>query len=244
QALSFGLVAAAGLLDGINPCAFATIIFLLSYLQIARRSPPEILAVGAAFIAAVFLTYFAVGLGLAQVLTKIAALRTAGTLLNYLLAAFALIVAALSFRDAQLAAQGRHAEMTLQLPGMLKERIRTTIRTGARATRFVAAAFGAGIVISLLELACTGQVYLPTILYMLRAGESGAVGHLLIYNVAFVLPLVVVFLLAWSGLRSEALVRFQQRHTAWVKVLTGVLFLLLAALLLFGSAWLPRLPSR
>ena len=49
EALSFGVVAAAGLLDGVNPCAFATIIFLLSYLQVARRSPREILAVGAAF---------------------------------------------------------------------------------------------------------------------------------------------------------------------------------------------------
>jgi cytochrome c biogenesis protein CcdA len=236
-ALSAGVIAAAGLLDGVNPCAFATIIFLLSYLQVARRTPGEILAVGAAFIIGVFLTYFFVGLGLAHVLGKLAALRYAGTALNYLLAAFALVVALLSFRDAKLAAAGQHAEMTLQLPGMLKERIRSTVRSGTRARRFVAAAFGAGIVISLLELACTGQVYLPTILYMLRRGESGAVAHLLLYNAAFVLPLIIVFILAWSGLRSEALVRFQQRHTSLVKVLTGLLFLLLAALLIFGSSW-------
>jgi cytochrome c biogenesis protein CcdA len=236
-ALSIGVVAAAGLLDGVNPCAFATIIFLLSYLQVARRTPREILAVGAAFILGVFLTYFLVGLGLTQVLGKLAALRYAGTVLNYVLAAFALVVALLSFRDAKLAAQGQHGEMTLQLPGMLKERIRSTVRSGTRATRFIAAAFGAGIVISLLELACTGQVYLPTILYMLRSGESGAVAHLVLYNVAFVVPLIVVFILAWSGLRSEALIRFQNQHTTLVKILTGVLFLLLAALLVFGSSW-------
>jgi cytochrome c biogenesis protein CcdA len=236
EALSFGVVAAAGLLDGINPCAFATIIFLLSYLQVARRTPREILAVGAAFISAVFATYFLVGLGLAQVLARVTALRTAGVLLNYTLAAFALVVAVLSFRDARLAASGRMGEMTLQLPGTLKERIRGVIRSGARAPRFVAAAFAAGVVISLLELACTGQVYLPTILYMLRSGRTGAMGHLLLYNLAFVVPLVVVFALAWAGMRSDALVRFQQRHTALVKALTGVLFLLLAAFLLFGHA--------
>jgi cytochrome c biogenesis protein CcdA len=114
------------------------------------------------------------------------------------------------------------------------------VRTGARARSFIAAAFGAGVVISLLELACTGQVYLPTILYMLRAGESGAVGHLLIYNLAFVAPLVVVFALAWSGMRNDALIRFQAKHTVKVKVLTGVLFLVLAAFLLFGSTILPQ----
>ena len=201
---------------------------------------PKILAVGAAFISGVFLAYFLVGLGLAQVLSKIAALRTAGMMLNYVLAAFALVVAVLSFRDAQLAARGQLGEMTLQLPGMLKEGIRSAIRTGTRASRFVLAAFVAGIVISLLELACTGQVYLPTILYMLRSGRTGAVTHLLFYNLAFITPLIVVFVLAWAGLRSEALVRFQRERTALVKVLTGVLFLLLTGFLLFGHALLAR----
>lgn len=241
EALSFGVVAMAGLLDGVNPCAFATIIFLLSYLQVARRTPREILAVGSAFILAVFLSYFLVGLGLAQVLAKIAALRVLGTLLNYVLAAFALVIAVLSFRDAQLAAAGQLGEMTLQLPGFLKERIRGVIRTGTRAPRFVIAAFVAGVVISLLELACTGQVYLPTILYMLRSGRSSAVGHLLVYNVAFIAPLIVVFVLAWTGLKSDALARFQRERTAQVKLLTGILFLLLAAFLLFGHLLLPQL---
>jgi hypothetical protein len=232
--LSFAVVAGSGLLDGINPCAFATIIFLLSYLQVARRKPGEILAVGPAFISAVFLAYFAVGLGLSKLLSQLAGMQTAGLIVNYVLAGFALVVALLSFRDARLAARGEAREMTLQLPGVLKEQIRGVIRSGTKARHFVAAAFGIGILISLLELACTGQVYLPTIQFMLQAGRTDAVVYLLAYNVAFVLPLVAIFLLAFFGLRSEALIKFQQRHTALVKVLTGVLFLGLTAMLLFG----------
>ncbi len=232
--LSMGVVALSGLLDGINPCAFATIIFLLSYLQVARRTPREILAVGASFIGAVFLTYFVIGLGLVQVLAQLAMVRFAGAALNYALAAFALVLSVLSFRDAQFAARGQAGQMALQLPESLKTHIRGVIRTGSRAPRFVAAAFGAGVVISLLELACTGQVYLPTIQYMLRMGRAGAVGPLLIYNTAFIIPLVAVFGLAWTGMRSETLIRFQQRHTTVVKICTGVLFLLLTALLIFG----------
>jgi cytochrome c biogenesis protein CcdA len=233
-ALSLGVVAAAGLLDGINPCAFATIIFLLSYLQVARRTPREMLAVGGAFISAVFLSYFVVGLGLAHVLAKVSALRVAGAVLNYTLAAFALLVAVLSFRDATLAARGQLGAMTLQLPGALKDQIRGVIRTGTRSSRFVLAAFGAGVVISLLELACTGQVYLPTILYMLRSGQGSAFGHLVLYNLAFITPLIIIFGLAWTGLRSDALIRFQKERTALVKTLTGLLFLGLTAFLLFG----------
>jgi cytochrome c biogenesis protein CcdA len=234
SALGFSVVAGAGLLDGINPCAFATIIFLLSYLQIARRTPREIVAVGAAFILAVFLTYFAIGLGMAQALAKLSALRIAGTVLNYLLVAFALIIAVLSFRDAQLASRGELGEMSLQLPALLKDQIRSAIRSGSKATHFVLAAFVIGIAISLLELACTGQVYLPTIQYMLKAGHGSAVRHLLLYNIAFIIPLIVVFALAFFGLRSEALIGFQKKHTSTVKVLTGLLFLSLAAFLLFG----------
>ena len=43
-----------------------------------------------------------------------------------------------------------------------------------------------GAAISLLELACTGQVYAPTILYMLQAGEGRAAGYLALYNLAFI----------------------------------------------------------
>lgn len=235
QALTLPVVIAAGLLDGINPCAFATIIFFLSYLQIARRTPKEMLMVGAAFIAAVFIAYLAAGLLLYNVLAALND-RYAGIQrwMNYGFALLALVAATLSFRDAWRARGGRLDEMTLQLPAFLKDRIRGVIRTGARARRFVIAAFISGLVISLLELACTGQVYAP-IIYQIQQGRLDAVAWLVTYNLAFIAPLVGIFLLAYGGLRSEALIRFQKRHTSSVKTALGVLFVVLAALILFGG---------
>src|SRR5690606_15626916 len=143
------------------------------------------------------------------------------------LACACLYVAVASFRDARLARAGRLAEMSLQLPGFLKERIRSVVRSGAKSRRFVAAAFLSGIAISVLELACTGQVYLPTIVYAMKSGYDRAVWFLLLYNIAFITPLVLVFVLAWKGMRSETLLRFQQRRTALVKTALGFLFLFL-----------------
>ena len=131
--------------------------------------------------------------------------------------------------------------MTLQLPDSLKERIRSVVRSGAQARRFVVAAFVVGVAISMIELACTGQVYLPTILYMLRAGTHGALNHLLLYNIAFTVPLIIVFGLAWTGMRSDALIQFQKRNTTVVKLLTGILFLALTAFLLFGNVFMPAI---
>lgn len=109
-------------------------------------------------------------------------------------------------------------------------------REGARQRHFVVAAFVTGVVISFLELACTGQVYLPTIAYMMEQGRLSAVGWLLIYNPAFVLPLVIIFILSYFGLTSEALMVFQKKHTALVRLGTALLFLaLFAVLVLSGS---------
>lgn len=235
QALTLPIVIGAGLLDGVNPCAFATIIFFLSYLQIARRSKQEMLLTGAAFILGVFLAYLAAGLLLYQALATLHE-RFAGiqNWLNPLFAALALVAAAFSFRDALRARRGRMDEMTLQLPDFLKDRIRGVIRTGVRARRFVIAAFLTGIAISFLELACTGQVYAP-IVYQIQQGKLDAVAMLVLYNLAFITPLIVIFLLAYGGLRSESLIALQKKHTFAVKIALGVLFLLLAAFILLGD---------
>jgi len=238
DALTLPLVLGAGLVDGVNPCAFATIIFFLSYLQVARRSPREILMVGATFILAVFLTYLAAGLVLNQVIGQVlertseqyAWVRAA---LTWAFAAFAGVVAVLSFRDGLRARRGDLEGMTLQLPGFLKGRIRTVIRKGARARNFLCAAFVAGILISFLELACTGQVYVP-IIFKVQQGNADAVALLVLYNLAFVTPLIVVFALAYGGMTSDALIRFQKEHTAAVKFSLAALFLLLCLLLLLG----------
>ena len=86
------------------------------------------------------------------------------------------------------------------------------------------------MVISLLELACTGQVYLPTIIFVSSIPELRvrAIGYLVLYNVLFILPLVVVFVLAYYGTTSKDLTRFLQRNAATVKLGMVILFAALA----------------
>ncbi|MEZ5303189.1 MAG: hypothetical protein R3F11_21475 [Verrucomicrobiales bacterium] len=141
----------------------------------------------------------------------------------------------LSLRDGVLCLQGRLADTALQLPGFLKDRIRSVSRTGARHSRFVIAAFVSGVIISFLELACTGQVYAPTIGFMLQSGRSSAMFYLLLYNIAFIIPLAIIFALSYAGMTSETLVRLQKRHTAAVKFATAALFLVLFLFLAFGD---------
>ena len=54
---SLSAVLVAGFIDGINPCAFATIIFLVSYLTFAGKKSREILLYGTIFTSGVFIAY-------------------------------------------------------------------------------------------------------------------------------------------------------------------------------------------
>lgn len=237
-AFGAGVVSLAGLVDGVNPCAFATIIFLLSYLQVTGRRPRDVAQVGVAFVAGVFLAYYFLGMGLVEAVSRLAILRRAGEVLNVILAMFTLLILVLSVRDGILCLRGRMMEMSLQLPDFLKRGIHAVIRRGARQRHVVPAAFAAGIVVSVLELACTGQVYAPTILFMLKTGQnvSGALGYLLLYNLAFILPLLVVFGISlFLGTRHGRFTQWLQQHAAGVKFATAALFLILFLFFVFGN---------
>jgi len=231
---SFGVatVAFAGLVDGLNPCAFATLIFFVSYLSISQRRGKQVLAVGIAFTLGVFITYLAVGLGFYRVLDLLGGLlATLGKWVYGVTAVLCAALAVLSLRDALRARRGQLDDMSLALPHRLRMRINAAIRKGRNSSAFVLGAFGTGLVVSVLELACTGQVYLPTIIFVVSQPDlrARAVSYLVLYNLFFIVPLLVVFVSAYYGTGSKQLTQFLQRHAAAVKLSMAMLFAGLAA---------------
>ena len=231
---SFGVVTIvfAGLVDGLNPCAFATLAFFVSYLTLSGRKGREILVVGMSFTLGVFLAYLAVGLGFYKVLDLLGdLLTTLGRWVYGLTGILCAVLAVFSFLDFLKARRGEIGDMALNLPHSLRMRINAVIRRGRKSQAFVAGAFVTGVVVSFLELACTGQVYLPTIIFVMSQPEMRvrALILLVLYNLLFILPLVVVFILAHYGTGSKQLTNFLQRRAATVKLGMALLFAALAA---------------
>ena len=218
-------VAGAGLLDGINPCAFATIVFFISYMSLVGRGRKEMLVAGGAFAAAVFVTYLLLGLGLLKVLSFLNEFSLVAKCVYLLAAIGTFALAFLSLYDAYKAKQGKVKEITLQLPKSLKQRIHKVIREQTRTSGVIIGALVIGFAISALELVCTGQVYLPTITFVM--GVEGMRGHalayLILYNLMFIVPLLVVFGFVYWGTTSMQLGGVLQRHLMPVKLGTGVL---------------------
>ncbi|MDW7990981.1 MAG: hypothetical protein RMK65_02340 [Anaerolineae bacterium] len=197
----------------------------------------QVLAVGGAFTGGVFLAYLTVGLGLYKVLDLLGnTLTLAGRWLYGLTALFCLVLAVLSFLDFLKARRGQIEEMTLRLPDHLKKQARAVVRRGQRMSAYALGALVTGLLISLLELACTGQLYLPTIVFVLSvpAMRARAVTYLLLYNLAFILPLAVVFVLTYFGTTSLQLGMFLRKRTAAVKLGTALVFFALAVWLVVG----------
>ncbi len=236
MSLALGMVLGAGLLDGVNPCAFTTVIFLISYLSLTGGGRRRMLVTGGLFTAAVFVTYLAIGL----VFYRIAGWLTADRVLAQGVKAvlFVLVVglALLSARDFWRCLRGRAVDMTLQLPGFLKDRMRARIRRFARNEALIGgAAFGLGVVIAGMELVCTGQVYIPIVTMISEPQyRAEAVFYLLCYNVAFILPLVGVFLAAVYGVTSQKLGAMFARHVVWVKLGLAGLFVVMGVFLGYG----------
>jgi len=230
RSLGLWTVVGAGLLDGINPCAFATMIFLISYLSVRKRQGRELLATGGAFTLGIFLAYLGVGLGLLKFLTTLPALNAIGKWLYGLTLVLCLALAWGSLSDYRKARAGRLEDMSLKLPERMRGWIRYLVREGSRARNYVFAAFLLGFAVSIIELACTGQVYLPTIIFVLGLPQwrARAALALVAYNIMFVTPLIVVFLLAYFGTTSQQLAAWMKRRAAAVKLGMAFLFVLMA----------------
>lgn len=228
-------VVLAGMVDGINPCAISTLVFFISLLAVAKVRGRTLLVAGAVFCAACFLTYFAIGFGMLRALHLFSGFHAVRETVNWIMIALLLAFAFFSFRDAwRYKASRDPSDVTLQLPDSIKNRIHRVMREELKTRNIAGAALVIGIVVTVLEAVCTGQVYVPTLVYVVKSGEGAGRGllYLLVYNFMFVLPLLVVFALTYAGLEFRKLMAWSVRNVVISKIALGVFFLGMAALIL------------
>ncbi len=231
---SFIGIVLAGLADGVNPCAIATMIFLISFLATQKRSRKEVLVIGLCFTAAVFVTYLLIGIGAFNALSFLNKNAWISITIKWVAVIVAGIIGIICFRDAIVyAISGKTSQIKLQLPRAVKLRIHSVISGQLSRSGLVVGALITGFLVTLLEAVCTGQVYLPTIVLMTREEGLRAKGwaYLILYNILFVLPLLVIMVLAYFGLTWEKLAKKTQKHMVMLKTLLGFVLLLLALFL-------------
>lgn len=236
---TFLTVLIAGLADGFNPCAFSIIIVLAGILAVGGRKRRARLLGGWAFCIASFLTYMAMGLGLMRLIRALESLRTVHDVVMALLSLSLFVLAALSVRDAfRYRKEKVPSAIALQLPDKVKRLIRVVAETSWSGPAVVITGFGCGFLVTLLDSLCTGQIYVPVLALISREAEAWRSLMLLaVYNLAFIAPLIVIFILAAKGADSERMSRWSKRNVFPSKIVMGIVFAILGVLVLpkFGS---------
>ena len=250
---SFKLIAivSAGLIDGINPCAFTVIVFFISFLALQGYIKRELVVIGLTFILAVFLTYLFIGLGAFNFLYRVSHFWVLARAINIAIGIFCIVLGFLAIYDfLKFRKTGKTEGLTLQLPQAVKNQIhkvvgmhyrvdKKTADTSAQRhlSRLIISALITGFLVSLLEAVCTGQTYLPTITFILKTADLKlhAFAYLLLYNFMFIIPLFVIFLLALFGVSSAQFSEFLKRRLLIIKLLMAALFFGLGALLLWRA---------
>lgn len=218
--LTWSAVILGGLLDGINPCAFTVLLlFIAAMLATLQTSDPRdlwalrsrILGVGSIYIAAIFLTYLGLGIGL---------LVTSAPFSQYHLPA----------RLGGLMAIGLGLWMVKDVlvpelgPPLAAPRA-IAARANALARRLTVPALAlGGFLIGLCTVPCSGAVYLAVLsLLSLQPFVWQGIAYLVVYNLMFIVPLILLMLVAAARPTLRQLARWQRAHGPWVKFALGLL---------------------
>ena len=210
-------VLVAGVVDGINPCAFTVLLLfvtaLTSTLQAGEANMKamraRLLSMGGIYIAAVFLTYLALGVGLLKSLdffTRQHIPARFGALLAILFGLWML-------KDYFLPDSG----WRLQAPGRIGIVAR---QMGQKAT--LPALIVGGFLIGLCTVPCSGAVYLG-VLSLLALQPTALLGYayLVLYNVVFVLPLIVILIAATARPTLNRVAHWNLHHKEGVRFMLG-----------------------
>lgn len=218
-------------LDAFNPCAFFVLLFLLSLL-VHQRSRGRMLAIGGVFVLFSGLMYFmfmAAWLNLFQFLQQLAWVTAAA-------GALAIVIALINIKDFFAFKRG----ISLSIPESRKPAIYQRARAILQADNWsmmLAATVGLAVAANFYELLCTAgfpMVY-TRILTLHELTPAGRYAYLALYNLIYVVPLVLIVLGFAYTLGGRKLTERQGRL---LKLLSGLMMLELGSLLLLAPAWL------
>ena len=215
--INLPIVVGAALIDGINPCAFGVLIFMLAYL--AKTAKSKMLAHGLVYIFFVFLTYLAAGLVLLPIIRKLAGFSVVS---YYAIAGLVGLAGLLEIKDFYWYGKG----ISLTIFPSEAERIKKYVKHVGQ--KWYTSAF-LGVFVALVELPCTGAVYLAVLALMSLSGLTvGNASFLVIYNIIFVVPLVIILFLVCRGIHWRKFETWRQKHKGIMRLFTGVLLIVLA----------------
>lgn len=208
-------VIVTGLVDSVNPCAFAVILLLLAFLFTLRRARSQILRLGFVYIGMIFLVYFAIGLGLLQAVRLSDDPHFIARAGSWLLIGLGAINLVEYFFPS--------FPVKLHMPKFAGARAHELIKQST-----IPATVGAGLLVGLCTFPCSGGVYVSIItLLNAKTTLTWGITYLALYNILFVLPLVIILLVVGNRMAAKSWARWERKHALRIRLWYGIAMVLL-----------------
>ncbi len=213
------LVVTAAIIDSINPCAFSILILTIAFLFSIGQMRSSILKIGSFYIIGIFAAYVLIGLGILQALHLFNTPHFMAKVGALLLIALGLINIINEFFPP--------FPIKLRIPRAAHQKMAELMNKASLPT-----AFFLGGLVGLCEFPCTGGPYL-LVLGLLHDSQTylRGLGYLAIYNLIFVLPLIVILLLSSSQVFLEKVREWKKRETGRMRLWGGIATIVLGLLI-------------
>jgi len=237
--IGFLTVLAAGFLDGFNPCAIAMLLLFVSLLGFSENKRVLIL-VSITYIFALFISYFLIGTFLLNFLIQF---KEEAEVINKIISWFVAILCSFLFffnlYDFFMTRNDRFDKVKNQLPKFIQRFNKKIIKRFTAAINdeedkkglvaILGLTFLLGILLSVTELLCTGQIYLGIIYGIHYLDTLYAYIALISYNIMFVVPLIAIAVIAIRGKGIVSTSNWIREHMHIIKFFNAMLFLIIAA---------------
>jgi len=217
---TLGTVVATALVDAINPCAIGVLILLIS-IMIAFKSKKDMLFYGFLYIASVFVTYILAGFGILYFLSSVPLYIS--EYISIVVGALIIIAGLIEIKDFFWYGKG----ITLAIPPERAKQIHKMTKNITLPGVIFLGIFVAGV-----ELPCTGAPYLAILLLLSQNFDFAALLMLILYNLIFISPLIVILLMVNFGFKIQNIKRWKQGNRAYMRLVTGIVLIFLGWLLI------------
>ena len=211
-------------MDAFNPCAFFVLLFLLS-MMVHGRSRSRMALIGGVFVffsGAIYFLFMAAWLNLFIYLGEL-------KIITMLAGVVAVFISLINIKDYFWFKKGLSLSLSDQAKPKLFDRIRYLLRLDSVVTA-VLATIVLAVVANSYELLCTAgfpMVYTRILTLKALPVESYYL-YLLLYNLIYIMPLLIIVILFTVKLGSRKL---SEREGMVLKLLSGVMMLMLGSLL-------------
>lgn len=213
-------ITVAAIVDSINPCAISVLLLTIGFLFSINKNRKNILIIGIAYIASIYLVYISIGLGILQALTFFGFPRFLGKF-GALFIIFAGLINIINHYFPKF-------PIKLKMPESSHSQLAKFIEKAS-----VPSAIILGILVGLYEFPCTGGPYL-TILGLLHDKATYFQGflYLIYYNLIFILPLIVILLLGSRQDLFEKVSKWRNDKMTKLGIIDGLIMIALGVIIL------------